>query len=98
MDAERKVDVLAVMDTDGRAIAALIDSCSPGSLRQKQWDAHLVRHDEARAAVAELIEAVKENRIVTQDFANDGCPDNYFKYEASDRRVMAALSRLGASA
>lgn len=54
------VDVLAVMDVDGRAIACVIDACSPGTLRQRQWKAHLPIHDAARAAVAELIEAAEE--------------------------------------
>lgn len=49
------VDVLAVMDTDGRAVALYADTCSEGGLRKKQWQAHLAKHDEARAAVAELM-------------------------------------------
>lgn len=51
------LNVLAVMDADGRAVACVIDSCSPGTLREKQWARHALLHDAARAAVAELIEA-----------------------------------------
>jgi hypothetical protein len=47
------VEVLAVMDTDGRAVALYADTCSDGSLRKQQWVSHLAKHDEARAAVAE---------------------------------------------
>jgi hypothetical protein len=42
------MNVLEVMDTDGRAVALTADSCV--GLRRKQWQAHLAVHDEARAA------------------------------------------------
>lgn len=56
------VDVLAVMDADGRAVALVADGCDPVGLRRKQWESHLKRHDEARAAVAELVEREKAQR------------------------------------
>lgn len=52
------VDVLAVMDADGRAVALLSDEyydAGKSNLAEK-WSDHLSVHDEARAAVAELIE------------------------------------------
>lgn len=70
-------------------VVAVMDACIA------KRDLNLSGMAEARAAVAELIEAVKENRIVAQDFANDGKPENYFRYEASERRVMEALARVG---
>lgn len=49
--------------------------------------------DEARAAVAELMEAIKESREATQEFANDGQPENYARYINSEDRIVAALAR-----
>lgn len=56
------VDVLAVMDTNARAIALLSDEFyNQGKTRiAESWSHHLVAHDKARAAVAELIGALKE--------------------------------------
>ena len=51
----------------------------------------------AREAMAEFIEAVKENRRLTEVFAQDGCPENYFAYDESERRVLRALERIGAT-
>ena len=53
------VDVLAVMDADGRAVALLSDEYYDAgkSNLAEEWSDHLSVHDEARAAVAELIEA-----------------------------------------
>lgn len=51
------MSILDVMDGDGRAVAIVVDGCSPGTLRQKQWAAHLERHDEAVTVVARLAEA-----------------------------------------
>jgi hypothetical protein len=48
------LDVLAVMDADGRAVALLRDLTV--NRVKEGWEAHLPAHDEARAAVAELIE------------------------------------------
>lgn len=52
------VDVLAVMDLDRRAVALLSDEyydAGKFNLAEK-WSDHLSAHDEARAAVAKLIE------------------------------------------
>lgn len=48
---------------------------------------------EARAAVAELIEAVKEDREALQAFANNGKPENVRRYFAAEERLIAALAR-----
>lgn len=50
------VDVLAVMDADGRAVALAADEMKT-QIARDSWQAHLGKHDEARAVVAELIEA-----------------------------------------
>ena len=50
----------------------------------------------ARYAVAELIKAIRESRIATQEFANDGLPKNWIRYEASEARIVAALKKVGA--
>lgn len=80
-----KVDVLAVMD---RASARL----DWGDIKAMNLSLELA---EARAAVAELIEAVKEYRDALQEFANDGEPENYFRHELAEQRLDAALSRIG---
>lgn len=48
---------------------------------------------EARAAVAELIEAVKEDREALQAYANNGKPENVRRYFAAEERLIAALVR-----
>ena len=53
---------------------------------------------EARAAVAELIEAVKEDREALQAFANNGKPENVRRYFAAEERLIAALARCNGGA
>lgn len=85
----QKVDVLAVL-YDAERYANLHGSKTDGG-----WWSDIIA---AREAVAELIEAVKENRVLLQEFANDGKPENYFAWDESERRVMAALARIGGAA
>lgn len=53
------VDVLAVMDDDRLAIGIAIDVAKT-EFGVESWDLHLSKHDDARSAVRELIEAVSE--------------------------------------
>lgn len=53
---------------------------------------------EARAAVAELIEAVKEDREALQAFANNYKPENVRRYFAAEERLIAALARCNGGA
>ena len=53
---------------------------------------------EARAAVAELIEAVKEDREALQAYANNGKPENVRRYFAAEERLIAALARCNGGA
>lgn len=55
------VDVLAVMDADARGVALLSDELYDAGKNKlaETWSDHLTSHDEARAAVAELIEAAQ---------------------------------------
>lgn len=53
----------------------------------RQW---IEIHD----AVAEYIAAVEESRAATQAFANDGQPENWIRYEASEARIIAAHARM----
>ena len=79
------VDVLAVMDRAAEKIRFLAEKTG---ISHPATDLA-----EARAAVAELVEAVRENRAATQAFANDGHPFNYARYDASERRLEAALAK-----
>lgn len=47
--------------------------------------------EDARAKVAELLAAVIESREATQAFANDGQPENWARYEASEARIENAI-------
>lgn len=47
------------------------------------------------SAVAELIEAIKENRAAMEAFAQDGMPSNYIRFDQSERRLLKALDRVG---
>lgn len=85
-----RIDVLAVMDTDGRAVALVADGCV--GLRKKQWERHLVIHDEARAAVAELIEAA-DGVDATHGPMLNGAVDPKVQQLAIDR-LRAALARV----
>lgn len=83
------VDVLAVMDADGRAVALLSDEyydAGKSNLAEK-WSDHLSVHDEARAAVAELIDAASHLRE-TRTYKGTA--------DAEDRRARldAALARV----
>ena len=53
---------------------------------------------EARAAIAELIEAVKEDREALQAYANNGKPENVRRYFAAEERLIAALARCNGGA
>lgn len=53
---------------------------------------------EARAAVAELIEAVKEDREALQAYANNGKPENVRRHFAAEERLIAALARCNGGA
>lgn len=53
---------------------------------------------EVCAAVAELIEAVKENRLCLQEFANDASQTIYIRFDDSERRLLKALARIGGAA
>lgn len=81
MTNERKVDVVAVLESE---IAAY------GLHTPQRFD--LI---EALDAVKELVAAVIENREATQAFANDGMPENYARFDDSERRLLSALSRIG---
>jgi hypothetical protein len=60
MSTERKpIDVLAVMDTDGCAVAMLTD-ITVGRVSES-WKTHLPVHDEARELVAELLAAIEQD-------------------------------------
>ena len=95
------VDVLAVMDADGRAVACVIDECKSWDRAQK-WKDHLTWHDEARAAVAELLEADTEYELLCSVFP---CPEDRVaeligdlaeyaaKMKAADQRRHVALLR-----
>ena len=72
-------DVLAVMDADGRAVACVIDECKSWDRAQK-WKDHLTWHDEARAAVAELLD--KADSLLTLGASDTGI-----------RELRAALAR-----
>lgn len=89
--APARVDVLAVMDTDGRAIALYADTCV--GLRKTQWEAHLRKHDEARDAVRELIEAVADVYgdpcVDEANAADDPCTPN-----CPSCRIRAALAQV----
>ena len=54
--------------------------------------------DEARDAVAELVEAIKESREALQAFANNGMPPLYRRHMKAERRLDAALAKFGAAA
>ena len=58
----------------------------------------LAEHSEAtRVAierVTELLAAAEENRNATAEFANDGQPDNWVRYEASESRLDAAIQAI----
>jgi len=84
VEAMKKVDVLAAMDRDRNAVLGHTD----------YHESDLVKSREARSIVAELIGAIRENREVCQTFAEDGMPSNYFKYEASERRLSDILERI----
>jgi hypothetical protein len=86
---ESEVDVLAAMEDAARRIYVNAETQEDNDAS----DALL----KARAAVAELIESVIENRKATQEFANDGRPENYFAWDASERRVQKALANVGAA-
>lgn len=45
-----------------------------------------------RGVVNELIAAVIENREATQEFANDGQPANWVRWQNSQSRLVAALA------
>ena len=77
MSAETKVDVLAVMDDDRKVM-----ECAHKIL---PCDQMLDRHDMARAAVAELIEAADKLQRIYHLMDTD--PDFI--------RLRAALSRIG---
>jgi hypothetical protein len=86
----QKVDVLAVMDTDGRAVALLADTFSAGGHLERQWLDHLKKHDKARAALSELIEA-----------ATDACAFVGYDGNGAENvkdRLNAALARIGSEA
>lgn len=82
------VDVLAVMEIDARAIACVIDSCSPGGMRQLQWESHQRKHAEARVAVAELIAATAAYR---KGWSSEGCPDPTCVVCKRNARLAASL-------
>lgn len=81
------VDVLAYLD----ARIATHKALSADAYHAQE----VPKAEAVRAAVAELIEAVIENRDATQAFANDGAPSNYVRFDDSERRVLAALARVG---
>ena len=82
--SETKVDVLAVMDA-----ARWCPRMQPQIA---------VELGQARAAVAELIEAVKEDREALQAYANNGKPENVRRYFAAEERLIAALARCNGGA
>ena len=86
MDA-KKVDVLAVMDRDRNAVLGHSD----------YYESDLAKSYEARAIVAELIEAAREARVSLHS-----CMDALDCDEPSDNEALARLdnilSRLGAPA
>lgn len=81
----QKVDVIAVLSLHAEMREAAGKPNLANELRS------------ARGAVAELIEAVKENRRLTEVFAKDGSPENYFPYDESERRVLRALEAIGST-
>jgi hypothetical protein len=97
---EQKIDVLAVMDTDGRAVATVADGCL--GLRRQQWESHLVIHDEARAAVAEMIQLLRDIQGCGDWYSSALEIDTYAGHghdgESLKRRIDAALARIGGEA
>ena len=80
------VDVLAVIDAELRTARGLASSDA--------YYAHsLPKLEAARDAVAELIAASVEWNEALQDFANDGRPENWVRYQAAEPRFQAALAR-----
>lgn len=51
----------------------------------------------AHEAVVELFAAIFENRSATEAFAQDGCPENYVRFDDSERRLLRALANVGAT-
>jgi len=77
------IDVLAVM---GEAIKVLkIAGCL----------IHAKELTQSYEAVAELIKAIRESRIATQAFADDGHHKNWVRYDVSEERLTAALAKVG---
>lgn len=84
----QKVDVLAVMDKERPVLIQASKACQ--LLKQLTFEealSFISRHDEARAAVAELIEASKEASGWVDQVSAAGC-------KAIDR-LAAALARVG---
>ncbi len=77
------VDVLSVMDTVARGCALHADKCV-GEVGERWAKVAIVDYDEARAAVAELIEA-------SRAFTND----DRLRYRPMMVRLHAALARVG---
>ena len=73
-----RVNVLAVMAGDGRAVALAIDE-SKSQHREQSWTLHLKDHDRAIDAVAELINAARE------------VANNLHDYTEADVRLLHAL-------
>ena len=77
-----KIDVLAVM---GEAADWLLQDINP------EVSERIVK---ARAAVAELIDAVKQNRQLAIDFAKSTEYGDELTWQASEYRVEKALSNM----
>ena len=80
----RGADVLSTLDDAAMRVEAIHGPTAAYALR------------EARAAVAELVGAIKESREALQAFANDGMPPNYFRHVEAEARLDAALAKFGA--
>lgn len=99
MSAEtQKIDVLAVMDADIDAHEARI---LRGELSLRAYD-DVNRKREARAAVAELIEASRpaliELRAYRDDCESYEAPELVNELEETTDRFAAALARIGGAA
>lgn len=81
MTTDQKVDVLALLNRLMTPSARSLVSC--------------IEVEKVYDAMAELIEAVKENRLCLQEFANDASQTIYIRFDESERRLLKALDRVG---
>jgi len=86
--------VIEILDAakDGKATAQTVGYDETGGTAG--WAVPIANDIATSAAVAELIEAIKESRVLLQAFADDGQSYNWLRHKAAEQHLDAAIARL----